>query len=485
MQRLNIGVHLQQREQARQDAVPVPMPVDYEQPPARRDSYGYRVVDGVASLELVGVLMKHEASAVESTSTVMMRRTVRRLRTDTTVKAVIFQIDSPGGNVSGLYELADDIAALAAAKPVYAHAANICASAAYALAAQCKSISATRTALVGSLGTFCVAYDASQAAAMTGVKVILIKGRINGRESQNKGAGVPGTELTPAQIERMQEGIDDLNAQFYDAVTRGPRKPDATKVEGWFVDGGVWIAQKALASGLVDAVESYDDLFARVSSTVNNSDPASVPDGRDVPGEEEADEDDDDGDEDLAKDNRGGPKAAAQPPATAGATKEVRVSEPTNGTAPAQADRILEPNKTPATAFAIDQACPGASSDFKLDCLVKNMTLADTQQAFIGYQATQIRSRDEDIVKLKETHAGDLQAKDATITEMQQKMDAMPRGNPAAAASVDTAKPGQVGKPTKDANGVLRYGDGTPVGQGDGIAKGAAAIKVPGQSTAS
>src|SRR5688500_13345373 len=51
-----------------------PVAIDWEQTPRSRGAYGYRVIDGVAVLELNGSLMKQEASATESTSTVMMRR---------------------------------------------------------------------------------------------------------------------------------------------------------------------------------------------------------------------------------------------------------------------------------------------------------------------------------------------------------------------------------------------------------------------------
>ncbi len=287
IRQLNIGVHLDAQASAQSSHVPhrivksnvdalaqnpdgQPVAIDWEQTPRSRGAYGYRVIDGVAVLELNGSLMKQEASATESTSTVMMRRSVRKLMNDSQVKAVIFQIDSPGGTVSGIYELATDIAALAKLKPVHAHASNLCASAAYLLASQMRSISATASSLVGSMGTFGVVYDLSEMAAKEGVKVHLLKGRINGKDALMKGAGTPGTAISAEQLARMQEGVDDLNQQFYDAVLAGPRKPKAATVEGWFADAGVWVAAKAKTMGLIDRVESFDDMLARVSGEAKN-----------------------------------------------------------------------------------------------------------------------------------------------------------------------------------------------------------------------
>jgi signal peptide peptidase SppA len=229
---------------------------------AVKSGYGYTLAEGgVAIVEMNGTLMKHEASDESSTSTVMLRRTVRAMRGDDRVKAVIFDIDSPGGTVAGAYDLADDIAALSAAKPTFAYARDMAASAAYLQASQTRSISAGRTALVGSIGTVGVVYDTSARAAMMGIRAHVMAGRINGQPAPMKGAGMPGSEITPEQLQRWQEEIDDLNEQFLAAVERG-RGKSRQKVLSW-ADGGVWIAEKARAMGMIDRVESFDELVAR------------------------------------------------------------------------------------------------------------------------------------------------------------------------------------------------------------------------------
>jgi ClpP class serine protease len=336
LRQLNIGVHLQQRAAAA-PATPAAVPVDVVEPPRTRNAYGYRVIDGVAILELNGALMKHEASAMESTSTVMMRRSVRNLMVDERVKAVIFQIDSPGGTVAGAYELAADIRTLAKIKPVHAHAANLCASAAYLMAAQMTSISAYPSTLVGSLGTFGVVYDTSQAAAMEGVKVHLLKGKINGKTAMMKGAGTPGTQISPEQLERMEESVNDLNQHFYQAVLDGPRKPNAAAVEGWFIDAGVWIAGKARGLGLIDRVESFDDMLSRVAQQDEHGRNSAVP------------------------------------------------SESTKPT-----DDSTSTRRRGASIAELRAACPGANADFLVDCASKEMTAAQAADAFRLWQQKQL-----------------------------------------------------------------------------------------------
>lgn len=410
VRQLNLAVHLREQPAARMEdpAAPPfdPPAVDYERSPRARVAYGYRVVEGVAVLELCGSLMKHEASATESTSTVMMRRTARKLAHDDQVKAVIFQIDSPGGTVAGAYELASDIAALAKAKPVHAHASNLVASAAYLMASQMRSISATPSTLVGSLGTFGVVYDFSAAAEKDGIKVHLLKGRVRGKEALMKGAGTPGTEITPEQLERMQEGVDDLNEQFIQAVLDGPRKPKQKDVEAWFTDAGVWIAARSKSMGLIDRVESLDDMLARVISDTGGRRPAPRRSGAAIEGQPTESHD-------AGGTSAGGNTTTAEASAEAGGSEAV--SNPgtdrekgadmsqqgqTAGTTTAAAEQ-----PKPATMAELKAACPGASSDFLVAQAEASATVAQAKDAFLHFQAAQIRSRDEELAKLKNSAA--------------------------------------------------------------------------------
>jgi hypothetical protein len=61
-------------------------------------------------------------------------------------------------------------------------------------------------------------------------------------------------------------GVDDLNEQFIESVLSGPRKPKPAAVEQpGSLDAGVWIADRAKGMGLIDRVESFDEMFSRVA----------------------------------------------------------------------------------------------------------------------------------------------------------------------------------------------------------------------------
>lgn len=207
--------------------------------------------DGIAVIPLRGMLMKQESSYGSNTSTVAARRQVRAAAASSDVRAILLQIESPGGTVSGTKELASDIAAAAAQKPVWSACEDLCASAAYWLAAQSTRIAANDMASVGSIGTYGVVTDYSAAAASQGVKVHVV------RAGSFKGLGTPGTEVSAEQLAYLQKHITDVNEHFLAGVASG-RKLSLESVRA-MADGRTHLASAAKSMGLIDAVESLDE----------------------------------------------------------------------------------------------------------------------------------------------------------------------------------------------------------------------------------
>jgi len=235
--------------------------------------------DGIAHVELSGPLMKQVSSLSGGTSTVEARAQVRRAARDESIAAIVLRIDSPGGTVSGTQDLADEVAAAAQRKPVVAYIEDLGASAAYWIASQARAVyAANHSTLVGSIGTYAVLYDMSARAAMLGVKVHVI------RAGDNKGAGTPGTEITPEQLSRWQTLVGSLNEQFLLGVARGRKLPLARVRE--LATGDVHVGEAAKALGLIDGVQSFDATLAQLiqqiskkstkGKTMSESSPADV-----------------------------------------------------------------------------------------------------------------------------------------------------------------------------------------------------------------
>jgi signal peptide peptidase SppA len=229
------------------------------------------VVDGVAVVNLSGVMMKTVSSLSSGTSTVNARRQIRSAIADPNVKAILMRIDSPGGTVAGTSDLADEItAAIAAGKPCYAYVEDLCASAAYWVASQCEKVFANTTAGVGSIGTYMTVYDAAPAAAQQGVKVHVV------RAGAFKGVGTPGTEITPEQLGEMQRHVNALNDQFVAAVAKGRKFSAETAVS--LADGRMHVGKNALSLGLIDGVQSFEATLSQLrafapASPISNPSP--------------------------------------------------------------------------------------------------------------------------------------------------------------------------------------------------------------------
>lgn len=248
--KIDLHLHLQQQQEIKQ---------------AARSTRGENAGQ-VAVIELTGKLMKQQASMGGGTSTVQARRDIRAAANDPDVSAILLRIDSPGGTAAGTEELANEVAAAKAKKPVWAYVEDLAASAAYWVASQADKIIANATGLVGSIGTYGVVQDLSGAAAMEGVKVHVI------RAGEMKGVGTPGTEITADHLADMQRVVDGLNEHFLAGVTSGREALTAKQVRE-LADGRVYIAAEAKKLGLIDAVGSFDQALSELQKLASKRRP--------------------------------------------------------------------------------------------------------------------------------------------------------------------------------------------------------------------
>ena len=135
--------------------------------------YYNKTEGGVAIVRINGSITKGQ-SKFGGTSSVAVRQAIRSARADADVGGILLAIDSPGGQVAGTAELADEIAATAEEMPLHAHIEDLGASAAYWAAAGANRITSNRMAEIGSIGVYGVVVDTSGAMEREGVKVHVI-----------------------------------------------------------------------------------------------------------------------------------------------------------------------------------------------------------------------------------------------------------------------------------------------------------------------
>jgi len=215
----------------------------------------FDIAGGVAVIPIRGVILKdvpwyYGWLGIEATSTAQVRINLDAALGNEAVQSILLRVESPGGTVAGVQDLADAIYAARDRKPVKAYIEDLGASAAYWLASQAQEITANSTAEVGSIGVYCVYWDQSKAAEEMGVRVIVI------RSGPYKGMGVPGDKITDEQIAVEQEIVNDLANAFIGSVARG-RGMEATKVAK-LATGRTWLAADAVGLGLIDQIDGFN-----------------------------------------------------------------------------------------------------------------------------------------------------------------------------------------------------------------------------------
>ena len=174
------------------------------------------------------------------------------------VKSILLDIDSPGGTVNGTPELAQSVADASKLKTIYAFSAGQMCSAAYWVASQCQAVYASPSARVGSIGVMLPFIDSAEKFRSQGLKVeVFAAGKF-------KGMGTPGVSLSEEQRALLQADVEEIAADFKEAVlARGRRIPDEA------MEGQSFSARKAQRFNLAGMVRGRDEVLARLRSVAS------------------------------------------------------------------------------------------------------------------------------------------------------------------------------------------------------------------------
>jgi signal peptide peptidase SppA len=229
---------------------------------ARRQASTGMSSGGIAVLPLYGVVtqrgnMVEDVSGPGSVSTQQFASALRQALADDTVSQILIDIDSPGGSVYGVAELADEIIGARSQKPVVAVANSLAASAAYWIGCAASELYVTPGGEVGSIGVWQAHFDYSQALAAEGVAPTLISA------GKYKVEGNPYAPLDAEAQGFMQSRVDDYYAAFTKGVARGRGMP-ISQVRDGMGQGRVLGADAAMAQNMVDGVATFDDVVKKM-----------------------------------------------------------------------------------------------------------------------------------------------------------------------------------------------------------------------------
>lgn len=220
-------------------------------PAAERDRT-YDVVAGVAVIPVRGMLVHGRTWWFCETAYNEISAALVAAAQDAEVKAIVLWLNSPGGEVAGMLDLADGIYGLRGVKPIWAILDEDAYSAAYLIACAADRVVVPRTGGTGSIGTIAQHFDITGMLDKAGVKTTTFK------SGARKGDGWPTIAISEQAAEAFQADIDAMAGFFFDQVARNR---DLSVAAVRKLEAACFLGARGVDAKLADAVMTPDDAF--------------------------------------------------------------------------------------------------------------------------------------------------------------------------------------------------------------------------------
>jgi signal peptide peptidase SppA len=240
-------------------------------PPQRENSAASGSPPGVAVIPIHGTLVRRTVGLEADSGLTSYTGLAAQLDAaigNPEVSAILLDIDSPGGESGGVFDLADRIRAASQIKPVWAVANDMAFSAAYALASAASRVFVSRTGGVGSIGVIAMHVDQSEKDAQDGVHYTAVfagdrKNDLNPHEPISSEAHA----FLKAEVNRIYGLFVETVARHRGIETSAVRDTEA----------GLFFGQAAVAMGLADAIGTFDEALAQLLASLSpNPTPVAV-----------------------------------------------------------------------------------------------------------------------------------------------------------------------------------------------------------------
>lgn len=178
---------------------------------------------------------------------------LRNAAKDTSVKAVLLRINSPGGSVTAAEEITRELKRFkeTSKKPIVATFGDTAASAAYYIASPCDKIYANASTLTGSIGVYIGSMNVEELYKKIGLDSVMIKSGVH------KDILSPTRTMTPEEKDILQSMVNEMYEQFIQTVSEGRKLPlDTVRA---LADGRVYSGAQGKNLGLVDEIGNYYD----------------------------------------------------------------------------------------------------------------------------------------------------------------------------------------------------------------------------------
>jgi signal peptide peptidase SppA len=221
-----------------------------------------RTAGKVAMIPIVGIIshrmnMVSQISGSGGTSIQMLQAQFRAALGDDDCKAIVFDVDSPGGSVDSVPELASEIYESRRQKPIIAVCNSMACSAAYWLASAAGEVVCTPSGQCGSIGVYMMVQDESAALEKEGIKISLIKA------GKYKAEAHPSQPLSEETRDFLQSQVDSAYGMFVKSVATQRGVSQGSVREG-MGQGRSLMANDSVRAKLADRVGTLDDVLSRL-----------------------------------------------------------------------------------------------------------------------------------------------------------------------------------------------------------------------------
>lgn len=220
---------------------------------------GVVIRDNVAVVSAIGPIFRYASLFTDFSGGAALSRLAQDFQAAIDaggLRAILLNLDTPGGEANGIAEFAAQIRSAAGKLPVVAYVGGMGASAGYWLASAASEIVVAPTAMVGSIGVVMASQDTRARDAKAGITTW----EFVSSQSPMKRPD-PATEAGSAHIQAM---VDRLAEEFVSNVA-AYRGVSVAKVLADFGQGGVLMGADAVAAGMADRVGSFEQTLARLA----------------------------------------------------------------------------------------------------------------------------------------------------------------------------------------------------------------------------
>src|SRR5438034_9733744 len=218
---------------------------------------GARVsLDKIAVITMRGLISTSIPGNVSDSMVDDMRAALQQARDDSRVKAIVLEIDSPGGEVTASDEIYSAVVKTRARKPVVVYMDSLAASGGYYVSCGGKFLMANETTITGSIGVIIQTLNYEQLFNKVGLASVVFK---SGKFKDMLNGARP---ITPEERELVQNFIMSTYEKFL-GIVANERKLPADLLRNTIADGRILSGKEALENKLIDGVGQIEDAYAK------------------------------------------------------------------------------------------------------------------------------------------------------------------------------------------------------------------------------